>query len=101
MRFCCTLAQNYARMFIAGIISTQLDDISHIFKKTVGISLWDYITSKRIETAMAFLSNKDDCNMLDIAVNCGFNNTANFNKAFRRVTGLTPTEFRRHKEYIG
>lgn len=86
---------------IADQVDLSPNYFSHIFKKTVGISLWDYITSKRIETAMAFLSNKDDCNMLDIAVNCGFNNTANFNKAFRRVTGLTPTEFRRHKEYIG
>lgn len=74
---------------------------SHIFKKTAGIPLWDYITSKRIELAMTMLHDNTDRNMLDIAIDCGFNNTANFNKMFRKVTGLTPTEFRRHGEYIG
>lgn len=74
---------------------------SHIFKKTVGVSLWDYITSKRIESAMTLITSSSDRNMLDIAADCGFNNTANFNKMFRRVTGMTPSEFRRHGEYIG
>ena len=74
---------------------------SHIFKKTAGVPLWDYITSKRIELAMTMLHDRNDMNMLDIAVECGFNNTANFNKMFRKVTGLTPSQFRRHGEYIG
>ena len=74
---------------------------SHIFKKTVGVALWDYITSKRIESAMTLITERPDRNMLDIAVDCGFNNTANFNKMFRRVTGMTPSKFRRHGEYIG
>ncbi len=74
---------------------------SHIFKKSVGISLWDYVISKRIESAMAMLSSDRERNMIDIATECGFNNTANFNKMFRRVTGMTPSEFRRHGEYIG
>ncbi len=74
---------------------------SFIFKRTAGVPLWDYITSKRIELAMAMLTDTTDRNMLDIAVDCGFNNTANFNKMFRKVTGLTPSQFRRHREYIG
>ena len=74
---------------------------SYIFKKTAGVSLWDYITSKRVEMAMAMLSESTERNMLDIAIDCGFNNTANFNKMFRKVTGLTPSQFRRHGEYVG
>lgn len=74
---------------------------SHIFKKSVGISLWDYIIAKRVEIAMALLSDGCERNMIDIAGDCGFNNTANFNKMFRKVTGMTPSEFRRHGEYIG
>ncbi|MBO5911862.1 MAG: helix-turn-helix domain-containing protein [Clostridia bacterium] len=86
---------------LAKMVDLSPNYFSHIFKKTAGISLWDYITSKRIELAMAMLHDQTDRNMLDIAADCGFNNSANFNKMFRKVTGLTPTEFRRHGEYIG
>lgn len=86
---------------IAARVDLSPNYFSHIFKKSVGISLWEYITSKRIESAMALLSSDRERNMIDIAADCGFNNTANFNKMFRRVTGMTPSEFRRHGEYIG
>lgn len=86
---------------LAKMVDLSPNYFSHIFKKTVGVSLWDYITLKRIELAMTMLHEQTDRNMLDIAADCGFNNSANFNKMFRKVTGLTPTEFRRHGEYIG
>lgn len=86
---------------LAKAVDLSPNYFSHVFKKTVGISLWDYITSKRIELAMAMLHDQADRNMLDIAADCGFNNSANFNKTFRKITGLTPTQFRRHQEYIG
>ena len=86
---------------LAKAVDLSPNYFSHIFKKTVGVSLWDYITSKRIELAMAMLHDQTDRNMLDIAADCGFNNSANFNKMFRKITGLTPTQFRRHQEYIG
>ena len=68
---------------------------SSLFKKVNNISLWSYINSKRIDLAIEFIidsSNTDT--ILEIATKCGFNNTANFNKTFRNVTGMTPTEYR-------
>ena len=38
--------------------------------------------------------------MLTVAMQSGFNNTANFNKTFRRYTGRTPSEYRRHGSAI-
>lgn len=70
---------------------------SHIFKKINGISLWDYITAKRIEKASRMLlSNDSKMTILNIASECGFNNTINFNKAFKRIKGVTPSEFRKN-----
>jgi len=68
---------------------------STVFKRFVGIALWDYITGKRIEMAVKLLlDEKTRHNVLDIALQCGFNSTASFNKAFRKQTGLTPSEYR-------
>jgi AraC-like DNA-binding protein len=32
---------------------------------------------------------------LDIALECGFHNTVNFNKIFKKYTNLAPSAFRR------
>lgn len=68
---------------------------STVFKNTVGIPLWDYINSMRIEKAcQLILSEERPGNMVYVAQECGFNNTANFNKAFRKYTGMSPREYK-------
>lgn len=66
---------------------------SHIFKNTVGLSVWEYISIKRIDHALFELRNTDK-NIIDIALSCGFNNTANFNKLFKKYTGSLPKNFK-------
>jgi len=60
-----------------------------VFKKLNGITPWEYVLIKRIEKAIELLKTNDD-NILNIALQCGFNNTANFNKIFKRITGTVP-----------
>lgn len=70
---------------------------SSFFKKTSGIPLWDYINQKRIDLSVQILRERDSGkNILEIATLCGFNNTAHFNKTFKKVTGMTPTEYRKN-----
>lgn len=38
--------------------------------------------------------------MLDIALACGFNNTANFNKAFLKLTGMTPSDYKKAEDIL-
>ncbi len=67
---------------------------SDVFKKCLGMTLWEYICIKRIEEAL-FLIKTTDKNILQIATECGFNNTANFNKIFKKYTHLSPHDFRK------
>lgn len=70
---------------------------STFFKKISGITLWDYISSKRINMAVGLIRNHNSSkNMLEIATLCGFNNTTHFNKMFKRITGMTPTEYKKN-----
>ena len=65
-----------------------------VFKKLNGLSPWDYITIRRIEKATELLKSTND-NVLDVALSCGYNSTANFNRAFKKVTGRVPKDYRR------
>lgn len=67
---------------------------STIFKKCMGMSVWDYICIKRIEEALSLIKTTDK-NILDIALECGFNNTVNFNKIFKKYTNLLPSAIRK------
>jgi len=85
---------------ISDYIGTTPNYLSFAFKKQLNMKIWDYVTLKRIEEAKEKISSEKSQNILNIALDCGFNNTANFNRAFRTVTGKTPSEYRNNKEII-
>ena len=66
---------------------------SQLFKMLNGFSAWEYIVEKRIEQAQTLLL-ATEAPVLDIAFQCGFNNTTNFNRAFKKMTGMSPREYR-------
>lgn len=68
-----------------------------VFKKYNGITPWEYITIKRIDKSIELLKNTE-LTKLEIACLCGFNNTANFYRAFKKLTGKVPSDYSdRHK----
>lgn len=82
---------------LAGLANMSPNYFSAFFKKISGVTLWDYISSKRINMAVQLIRRRDSGkNMLEIAMLCGFNNTTNFNKMFKRITGMTPTEYKKN-----
>lgn len=68
---------------------------STIFKEMNGLTPWEYIINKRVELAAHYLTSTN-LSILDIACKCGFNNTANFNHAFKKVTQKSPSDFRKN-----
>lgn len=96
-------ALNYIDEYLDSELTLEtLSDVAHMsktyfccqFKKLNGISPWEYITIKRIERAITYLESTD-MTRLEIALKCGYNNTANFYHAFKRVTGKTPGDFKK------
>lgn len=63
-----------------------------VFKRYNGVKPWDYITIKRIDKALMLLGMSSE-KKLNIAFDCGFHNTANFYRAFKKITGKTPGDY--------
>ena len=78
---------------LADVAAMSVSYFSQLFKMLNGFSAWEYIMDKRIELVQALLLSTEDP-VLDIAFNCGFNNTTNFNRAFKKMTGMSPREYR-------
>ena len=85
---------------LASVANMSCSYFSHIFKLVNRISPLDYIIRRRIDLAKTALLDSDD-SVLEIAYRCGFNNTANFNRAFRKRTGLTPSSYRKQAHFAG
>lgn len=95
------LEKNITLKELADIAGLTPNYFCSIFKKYNGICLWDYITAKRIEKAVRLIRNSDgNTTILDIALQCGFNNTVNFNKAFKKQKGITPRELQKNPKLL-
>lgn len=64
------------------------------FKKETGLTLSEYRLRRRIERAKTLLLNRQ-VRVCEAAFEAGFGSIPHFNRAFRRVTGCAPSEYRR------
>ncbi len=63
------------------------------FKNAMGDTPLHYLTILRVQFAMELLSTTD-MNVESVAFKVGYKDAFNFSKAFKKVTGLPPREFR-------
>ena len=64
------------------------------FKRTTGSSPYQFILSARVDRAKSSLTNSN-VSMLEIAQSLGFGSQGHFSAAFRKLVGVTPSQFRR------
>ncbi|MFD0715798.1 helix-turn-helix domain-containing protein [Paenibacillus sp. GCM10027626] len=79
---------------LAKITGYSYDHFRHIFKDKTGESPLSYIINKRIEHAKKLMLSTD-LTMSAISQDCGFSNSSQFSSTFRKLTGLTPSDFKR------
>lgn len=66
-----------------------------IFKKYIGRSPNDYVTSFRLEKAAELLRSTDQM-VTEVAFSCGFNSASYFAEVFSRQKGYSPKEYRQN-----
>ena len=73
--------------------------LSRIFKQSIGVNLSEYLMYIRIENAKKMLLA--DMSMKDVMEKIGMNNRTTFTRAFKRLEGITPNEYRiLHKQIV-
>lgn len=65
-----------------------------VFEGLAGVTPYQYILRRRLRNAATRLLN-DPAKVLEIALDCGFGDVSNFNRAFRAEFSVSPREFRR------
>jgi AraC family transcriptional regulator len=81
---------------MAAVTGLSITHFSHIFKKSMGESPHQFVLQQRVQCAKELLVSLN-LRMIDIALACGFKTQQHFARIFRKVCGLSPTEYQRLK----
>ena len=73
------------------------EHLSRLFKKEMGVTISEYIIKTKIEQAKNMLQHTD-YNILDIAVLLNFANSSHFSNSFKKITGVSPSDYRKNPQ---
>lgn len=70
--------------------------LSSYFKEKIGMNFTEYLNEMRIDKAKQFLTNSN-IKVQDIASKVGYTSINSFFRMFKKLTGVTPGEYRKNK----
>ncbi|MBQ2756684.1 MAG: AraC family transcriptional regulator [Oscillospiraceae bacterium] len=92
-RFESSCAKQYSLTEIAKEYNISVSSLSHQFKRITGVSVMDYLLSCRLAAAKRYLT-ETGLSISEIVERCGFSDSSNFSRTFKRLNGTTPSQFR-------
>jgi len=97
---CLYISQNCTNPLTLDDISQHLGIskyyFSHIFKQYTNMTFIDFLTAERIKRTVSLLLNPK-ARMIDVAFDSGFLSLSSFNRAFKKIKGISPSEFKHFK----
>jgi len=81
---------------IANELNLSSGHLSKVINTELGISFKDYLNNLRIDEAKLYLKDPEFSNytLAAIGLEAGFNSKSAFNASFKKITGLTPSQYR-------
>lgn len=80
--------------FLADVLDTDYNTISHLFSAVEGITLEHYIILQKIEKVKELIFY-DELSIKEISFRLGYSSVAHLSSQFKKVTGFTPTQFKK------
>jgi AraC-like DNA-binding protein len=87
------LAEPLMASTVAAELGMSESRFSRFFRRATGNTFTDFVNLVRVNRACQLLMDTDR-QVTRICYDVGFNNVANFNRRFREIKGMTPSEFR-------
>jgi AraC family transcriptional regulator len=90
-----TLGQPIKLRELAALAGISARHFERAFRQSTGSSPHVYVMNRRLHMARDLLINEPELAIEQIALRLGFSSSSHFSSAFRRQSGLTPTDFRK------
>jgi AraC-like DNA-binding protein len=79
---------------LAALVSMAEGSLCRFFKMNMGMTLFEYLNQIKTEFACKLLMDQD-LSITEVCLDSGFNNISHFNKQFKKITSVTPSEYRK------
>jgi len=82
---------------LATMLQIPSHQLSRVINDKLGLNFFDFVNKYRVEEVKAKIKDPkfDNLSLLGIAFDCGFNTKSAFNRVFKKMTGLTPSEYKK------
>lgn len=87
------LSENFSRQEIADHVHLSQNHLARLFRQETGSSISDFILQQRMQQAFGLLTNTS-LPVGQVAEQVGYENYSYFLTLFRRVSGMTPSQYR-------
>jgi AraC-like DNA-binding protein len=80
---------------LAGRMEISVHDLSYLLNEKLSVNFFQFVNHYRVEEAKQLMASEKHkhLNILGIAYSAGFNAKTTFNTAFKKETGLSPSQF--------
>lgn len=86
----------FSRLDLAEAVNASEDYLGRVFRKEMGLPLWEYLHIHRIALATAMLK-ETPLSITEVANRTGFKDLAYFSRVFKRVKGFAPSQLHTQK----
>ena len=83
--------------YLAEDLKQDYSSLSNLFSETEGLTIEHYFIAQKIERAKELLMY-NELTLSEIAIQLNYSNVAHLSNQFKKVTGFTPTHFKKLKE---
>ena len=83
---------------ISDVVNMNPSYFCRYFKKFTGKTIMEYINFVRICKAEALLTSTNE-SVIEISMEAGFSSASYFNRVFKNINGMSPTEYRKIKHF--
>lgn len=85
---------------VAKLLGTNRTYVAQMMKEEYGTTFTSYINKMRVEEAKRILTHDSEISIQELATKSGFNSTSAFNKSFKSLTGVSPSEWKPEPESV-
>ena len=88
---------NFGVEQIAGKMNMSVQTFRRRLQEAAGVSPKTFISAIQMENAVTLLTEQSDISVSEVAERCGFSETSSFGHTFKRIYGVSPTQYREQR----